>query len=241
MPAAWWLTSGVAASLDIPRLLVDCPCGVGRRSIAGHDVTKPLTQCLFLLNYDPAHKEIPTVRFRGLLMRAAALAELTLGRVLELNGAALGRGPGEPPADPFLVQVLSDVPAGKVHLPSLLQRNYREAEAVVRTQLLDAGDVVVVGGSRLGVRDVEAVERLRREVRDAVERDGDPVSLSPEVLLMAVLSAEAEVDPLFPLGDRVRYRKRLGHLASELDNEMPGFRKALRTSVATLRGINSGW
>ncbi|MEV4046600.1 GPP34 family phosphoprotein [Streptomyces sp. NPDC049744] len=204
-------------------------------------MTKPLTQRLYLLNYDPAKKKIPTVRFRGVLMRAAALAELTLGRVLELNGAALGRGPGESSADPFLVQILSDVPVGKVHLPSLLQRNYREAEAAVRTQLLDAGDVVMVGDSSLGIRDVEAVERLRWEVRDAVEGDGDSASLSAEVLLMAVLSAEAEVDPLFPLGDRVRYRKRLGHLASELDNEMPGLRSALRTSVATLRGINSGW
>ncbi|GIJ46196.1 hypothetical protein Val02_30820 [Virgisporangium aliadipatigenens] len=212
-------------------------------------MNRPLPQRMYLLGcaVDGDRPVIAAARFRGELMRAAALAELSLrGLVTYRRGKAAGV-PGTSVDDPFLASVLRYAPADRPRRwVSLISHDAHTAEAFVRGQLAEAGAVSVdprnpLQGAEVLVRDREAVRGLRNEVRDAVIGGRDVAELPVDRLLTAVLAAEAEVDTVLTLSERWTHRKRLKSLAAHVEPVAPGLTIALRTANATARSYNGGW
>ncbi len=234
------------------------------------DVDPTLPQRMYLLSLYAADGEPGLGRYRGLLMRAAALTELTIDeRLEERDGKAAARAadeqppsdplgdspsdpPSGPPSDPFLAEVLRDVPSPPDkprHWITLLQRDAHTAEATVREQLAEAGVITVRQGKALGVLPTrkitvntpEATGVLRERVRNAVMLGLDPATVPLEETATAVLAAEGEVESVFTLKERWKHRKAIAALGDHFDGAVPGLRKAFRAAVASSRAVGGGW
>ncbi|MPY52242.1 GOLPH3/VPS74 family protein [Streptomyces acidicola] len=213
-------------------------------------MTWTLPQRMYLLSCDVKDGEARTGpgRFRGHLMRAAALTELSfLALVRDERGKAVPAA-AEGVDDRFLASVLDDVSSGKPRRwSSLIQHGTHVAEAAVRAQLAESGAVIVVGspglitGGDVVVNDVEQVLGLRERARNAVLLDQDPTVIPTEDLAMALLAAEGEVDSVFTLSERWGHRRRLKTLTKHLEASAPPLLTAFRTANATARSYNGGW
>ncbi|MFH8984732.1 GOLPH3/VPS74 family protein [Streptomyces varsoviensis] len=223
----------------------------GETPAEASDVDPTLPQRMYLLSLYADDGEPGLGRYRGLLMRAAALTELTLDeRLAEESGKALLKPVDEPPSDPFLAEVLRDVsPDEPRHWMTLLQNDAHTAEAAVREHLAEAGVITVRQGTALGVLPTrkitvntpEEIRGLRERVRNAVMLGLDPATLPLTETATAVLAAEGEVESVFTLRERWRHRKALAALGDHFDGAVPGLRQAFRAAVASSRAAGGGW
>jgi hypothetical protein len=124
---------------------------------------------LYLLAYDTEKNRVTAQSRLGLVLRAAALADLYLaGRVTDENGKARATGDRRPTSDPLLDEVLQQVTE---HRPRSWQgwiAHGQPAIRTVRTQL-EAGRIIRVEHRRILPDRVELLDRI------AVQRYADEV------------------------------------------------------------------
>ncbi len=209
---------------------------------------QPLPQRMYLLCWDGDKNRLDpaSVLARGPLLRAAAVAELTLGGLLQdLDGKA-GRTPqaARTPDDPFLAQVLDGVPPDRPRRwASVLDRDWHQAEAAVRDQLEAAGALAVERRRALGlfpvrrvtVTDPDRARTLRERVRNAVLGGHDPAGVAIEDTSLALFAANGDVHTVFTPRERRAHRKAFRAIADHVDTVLPGLRKGLIWSVAARR------
>src|SRR5687767_10605695 len=110
--------------------------------------TLPLPHQLFLLSHQPGKGRLDndSEAVRGSLLRGAAVAELCLaGRLRNRDGKAeRTNAMVTTPLDPFLAEVLGDIPPDRPR-PwfDLLEQRWPKAEEAVQDQLVAAGAITV--------------------------------------------------------------------------------------------------
>lgn len=205
-----------------------------------------LPQRVYLLSYDADKQRFDPVStaYRGQLLRAAALAELTIaGLVGDRNGKAV-RNAGPPPDDPFLAAVLGDVPRDTPrHRLGLLQHGMLRADAAVREPLARAGTITVRRSRVLGLIPVtnvtvdrpERVLALRERTRAALFAGGDPAAVPVEDAAAAAIAVAGGVTTVFTLAELRHHKPRVTALNAHVDAAAPGVLKAVRLAVAATR------
>lgn len=211
-----------------------------------------LPQRLYLLCYtvDKGKFELTNLQGRGQLLRAAALAEMTVDGLLSAEGGKVLRLPSEPPADVFYAEVWRDLPTEKrKNWLKFVHDKAHRAETPVRDQLGATGAVTVTREKRLGlvgfdrvtVNEPEQVRALQESVRETVLRAPHPSTVPMDELTMAVFAKEVEVTTVFSGKERREHSQALKALAARFDEIVPGLRKTLRDSYLSSRAVGGGW
>ncbi|MFG3259740.1 GPP34 family phosphoprotein [Streptomyces sp. NPDC048172] len=201
-----------------------------------------LPQQLYMVSHsaEKSRLDLRNSPVRGMLFRAAALAELsTLGLLADQQAKAVRNTDTPPPEDPFLGDVLSCVPPGETRLwVGAVHKDCTKAESFVRGQLTAAGRITPGRGGVLGMQqqvtfsDPEEPRKLRERVRNPVLRAADPAEVPLEDAMMTVLLAEGGVGAVFTWQERREYRTALKALAARFDAAAPGVRKAFAVAKA---------
>lgn len=205
-----------------------------------------LPQRIYLLSYDLEKNRFDQLSagYRGQLLRAAALAQLSIdGQVANRDGK-LVRTAVAPPDDAFLAGVLDDVPADKPRgWLNLLVRKIVKSEWEVRDQLAQAGVVTderkkvlgLIPAHKVTPNQPEQVHLLREQARNALFTGGDPAAFSAEDLAAAGIVAAGDVVSVFALKERRAHKAEEKLLTERVDEAFPGLIKGVRGAVAASR------
>jgi len=194
---------------------------------------------LYLLAYDTEKNRVTAQSSLGLVLRAAALADLYLaGRVTDENGKARAAGDRRPTGDPLLDEVLQQVAE---HRPRSWQgwiAGGQPAVRTVRAQLEAALTIRVehrrILPDRVELRDRRAVEQYADEVR--AELRGPASRTDPRTAAVLALAARGELATVISRSERREYRQRLDELAVATGPIADSLRKAWRARQAQASG-----
>jgi Golgi phosphoprotein 3 (GPP34) len=190
---------------------------------------------LYLLAYDTGKNRVTAQSQLGLVLRAAALADLYLaGRVTDENGKVRAAGDGRPTGDPLLDEVLQQLAE---HRPRSWQGWIAHGQPAVRTvrAQLEAGGCIRVGHRRILPDRVElldpgAVQRYGDEVRAELRRPASRTE--PRTAAVLALAARGEVATVISRSERREYRQYLDELAICTGPVADALRKAWRSKKA---------
>jgi hypothetical protein len=193
---------------------------------------------LYLLAYDTEKNRMTAHSRLGLVLRAAALADLYLaGRVADENGKARATGDRRPTGDALLDEVLQQLAE---HRPRSWQRwiarGERGAVRTVRTQL-EAGRWIRVEHrtilpDRVELGDRCAVRRYADELRAELRRHASRTE--PRTAAVLALAARGEITTLISRRERREHRQHLDELAVYTGPIADALRKAWRSKQASV-------
>ena len=171
---------------------------------------------LYLLAYDTEKNRVTAQSRLGLVLRAAALADLYLaGRVTDENGKACVTGDRWPLGDPLLDEVLQQLAE---HRPRSWQGWIARGQPAVRTvrTQLEAGLCIRVEHRRIlpdrvELLDPRAVKQYADEVR--AELRGPASRAEPRTAAVLALAARGEITTVISRSERREHRQRLDELA----------------------------
>jgi len=185
-------------------------------------LSESLPDRLFLLAYDTHRKRLARWTDVGLLVRAAALAELELlGALVDERGrATLPRMKRPAVADPLLREVLTEIKAAPRprRWQHWVQRGKGRARTAVERRLV-ADRVItaqpyrllgVIPRTRITVRDPRLVERLHAVVAEVLRGH----TVDPRDAAMVALAATGELRTVFGWRKRRAHRARIAELAA---------------------------
>ena len=190
---------------------------------------------LYLLAYDTEKNRVTAQHQLGLVLRAAALADLYLsGRVTDENGKACVTGDWRPTGDPLLDEVLQQLAE---HRPRSWQgwiAHGQPAVRTVRTQLEDGLCIRVehrmILPDRVELRDWPAVAQYADEVRAHLR---EPASRTePRTAAVLALAARGEIATVVSRSERREHRQHLDELAVYTGPIADSLRKAWRARQA---------
>lgn len=204
-----------------------------------------LPERLFLLAYDTERERLARWTDVGLLVRAAALAELELlGALVDENGrATLPRARRPVVADPLLREVLAEVEAAPRprRWQHWVDRRTGKARAAVELRLV-ADRVItaepyrvlgIIARTRITVRDPLIVGRLHAQVADALRSR----TVDPRDAAMVALAAAGELRTVFGWRQRRAHRARIAELAAASSAaSVKGLKKAVAAQQAAASG-----
>lgn len=200
-----------------------------------------LPERLYLLAYDRGRERLARWTDVGLLVRAAALAELEMrGALVDERGrATLPRGKRPVAAEPLLRDVLAEIEAARRprKWQHWAQRNRGKARAAVERQLAAERVITVESHRVLGiftrtrilVNDPLLVGRLHATVAEVVRaRTADRHDAA-----LVALAATGELRTVFGRRDRRAHKARLAELASSGPvASVRGLKKAVQAAHA---------
>jgi hypothetical protein len=171
---------------------------------------------LYLLAYDPEKNRVTAQSRLGLVLRAAALADLYLaGRVTDENGKVRAAGDRRPTGDRLLDEVLQQLAE---HRPRSWQGWIARGQPAVRTvrTQLEAGLCIRVEHRRIlpdrvELRDRPAVQRYADELRAELRRPASRTE--PRTAAVLALAARGEISTLISRSERREHRQQLDELA----------------------------
>ncbi|WP_075033297.1 GOLPH3/VPS74 family protein [Streptomyces mirabilis] len=201
---------------------------------------------MYLLAYDDA-AERPYDRSRTqLLVRAAALIDLTSrGRLKEDGGGTVTVSGTQPTGDPVLDGVLRDAGAGH-GWKYLVRRHRRRTLTQVEDRLAAAGVLTVkaprthFGARRLTVSDRAVPAALRARVSAALHGDGPVTEIPAADATLLALAAAGGIRPVVPRRDQKNFRARIDACTGLLAALAPGLEKAVRTLPTTMIAAQGG-
>ena len=190
---------------------------------------------LYLLAYDTKKNRVTAQSQLGLVLRAAALADLYLaGRVTDENGKVRATGDRRPTGDPLLDEVLQQLAE---HRPRSWQgwiARGQPAARIVRTQLEDGRYIRVehrrILPDRVELLDPSAVQRYADEVRAELRRPASRTE--PRTAAVLALAARGEIAIVISRGERREHRQYLDELAVYTGPIADALRKAWRSKQA---------
>ena len=206
------------------------------------DAPIPLSASMFLLAYDPTKERLTSRGQLGLIMRAAALAELHFAGHLVDQDGRVGAVGNPNLGDPVLAAVFADVSAGRRPRTWAywVQHHSRGFPDLVRDQLIEARLIRAEKRRILGLftrqtitlRDARARGRLADRVR-RVLRGGEPVDrVDLQDATTVALAAAGELDILIDRRQRREYKRRIEALSERVGPAAPALRKALASQRA---------
>jgi hypothetical protein len=203
-----------------------------------------LPEKMYLLSFDVRGQKPIRGQFRGHLVRAAALAELTIdGHLADADRKATPTNRQPPPSDALLAEVLADAPG---RWRRLVVQRHRGAERRVRERLA-AGRVISVRQNKafglfpttaVTIDDPGTVLTLRETVRAAVL---SPQSTVPDdVAAMVALASAAELSSVFSGKERRTNKTRMQQLTDQTGKAAPALKKAIAATRAAIAAGSSG-
>jgi hypothetical protein len=209
-------------------------------------VPTSLPAALFLLAHHPQRQRLTAGRRTGVLLRAAALAELTArGHLEDASGKARVRDPGRP-ADPVLAGVLDEIVGSRPRSwQHWVRRHRRSTWHAVRDQLCGAGVITVQAGplgGRVEVSQLDALAALHARA-DEVLRGREPVDqIDQRDAAIVALAAAGELRTVVPRRAGRRYRTRIRELTERAGAAVPALRRVLRATrlLVVVAGANAG-
>lgn len=215
-------------------------------------MNQPLPHRMFLLCYDTDKDRLDSssVLVRGPLMRAAAVADLTIGGLLRDRDGKAERTPAAAtaPSDAFLAEVLHEVPQDRPRRWfKVVESGWHTAEGAVRDQLASIGTITIDRRRALGLFPVrhitlaepEQARALQDRVRNVVLSGHDPATVAIEDATLAALAADGDVGTVFTTRERITHRHAFRAVTDHVDTTLPGLRKALLWSIAARRSAAS--
>jgi Golgi phosphoprotein 3 (GPP34) len=190
---------------------------------------------MYLLAFDTDKDRLTSRSQLGLVLRAAALADLYLtGRLTDVRGRASAVR-GEPTGDPVLDDLLAQIAA---HRPRpwhrWVGRQERAIVRAVREQLADGRHLTVehraILPDRVRPRDRHAVKGYADSVRTALRRSA--ARADPRTAAVLALAARGEIRTVVSRRERREYRQRLDELAVYTGPVADALKKALRSKRA---------
>jgi hypothetical protein len=190
---------------------------------------------LYLLAYDTKKNRVTAQSQLGLVLRAAALADLYLaGRVTDEDGKVRATGDRRPAGDPLLDEVLQQLAE---HRPRSWQgwiARGQPAARIVRTQLEDGRYIRVehrrILPDRVELLDPSAVQRYADEVRAELRRPASRTD--PRTAAVLALAARGEMEIVISRRERREHRQYLDDLAVYTGPIADALRKAWRSKQA---------
>lgn len=190
---------------------------------------------LYLLACDPEKNRVTAQGQLGLVLRAAALADLYLaGRVTDENGKVCATGDRQPTGDPLLDELLQQIAERRPRSwQGWISRGQSTARAV-RTQLEEGGYIQVehrrILPDRVALLDQIAVERYADELRAQLGRPA--YRTEPRTATVLALAARGEVAIIISRKERREHREYLDELAACTGPIAEALRKAWRAKQA---------
>ncbi len=190
---------------------------------------------LYLLAYDTEKNRVTAQSQLGLVLRAAALADLYLtGRVTDENGKARAAGDRRPTGDPLLDEVLQQLAE---HRPRSWQgwiARGLPTVPTVRTQL-EAGQCIrvehrMILPDRVELLDRVVVQRYADELRAELRRPASRTE--PRTAAVLALAARGEIATVISRSERREHRQYLDELAVYTGPIADALRKAWRSKKA---------
>jgi hypothetical protein len=199
------------------------------------ELPRSLPATAYLLAYDPEKGRWTARRQFGLVLRAAAVAELVLReKIVDDHGKPRVADPA-PVADPVLDMVLADLSQiGRRSWHRSIDRRGRDTVLAVREQLESAGWLRVERRTllpdRVEPRETYRIKQAAAELRRVLTVPGAPADARSGALL--ALAASGEVTSLLRRAERRTYRKRLAELSDPIGPVADGLKRALRAKRA---------
>ncbi|GLY81152.1 GOLPH3/VPS74 family protein [Actinoallomurus iriomotensis] len=188
---------------------------------------------MYLLAFDTDTNRLTSRSQLGMVLRAAALAELYLTeRVTDTGGRARAASDARPTGDPVLDDLADQIAA---HRPRAwhrwIGRHERATVRAVREQL-EAGHHLTIEHrallpDRVEPRDRHAVRQYAETVRGALRQS--PARTDPRTAAVLALAARGEVRTVVSRRERREYRRTLDELAVYTGPVADALRKAVQT------------
>jgi hypothetical protein len=194
---------------------------------------------LYLLAFDTEKGRLTSRSQLGLVLRAAALADLYLdGRLADDGGKVQATGTG-PVGDPVLDDVLQETADGsRRSWHRSVGRHERRTVRAVRDQLEAGGWFTIEHRAllpdRIELREAYRVRQYADSVKAALREPAARVD--SRVAAVLALAANGEVKALLPRHERREHRDRLAELADGIAPVADGLKKALRSQRAAMAG-----
>jgi hypothetical protein len=189
----------------------------------------------FLIAYDVERGKLVGGSSHGIMLRAAALVELTLGgQLTDQDGKAhvTGRGTDDPELGAILARIEASRPRPWVHWVSKDQaRDYqafRRRLADERLITVERARVLgVIPRKKVTVPDTRAVRELIANARRAV-LGGTPVDrVDPRTAALVALSAAIELNSVFSGAERREHRAKIKQFAERTGPPAAALRKTI--------------
>lgn len=199
----------------------------------------------FLIAYDVERQKLAGGTTHGILVRAAALVELSLGGQLEdENGKARPTGRGT--SDPELAAVLAQIAESKPRVWKYwVAKDHKATYQAVRGRLVLDRVITVEEVKLLGlipkqhvtVRDTRDVNQLIAQARQAV-LGGAPVErVDPRAAALVSLVAAVELNTVFSGRERREHRERIRELAERAGPASKALRKVVEDQQAAATAV----
>jgi hypothetical protein len=192
---------------------------------------------MYLLAYDTEKNRMTSRSQLGLVLRAAALADLYLSeRLADDRGKARVADP-RPTGDPLLDDLMGQIAAANRPRSwhRWIGRQEHGAVRTVREQLEAARCLKVehraILPDRVELRDRHTVKQYADEVRAALRKPA--ARAEPRTAAVLALAARGEIKTVLSRHDRREYRERLDELAVYTGPVADELRKALRSKRAS--------
>jgi hypothetical protein len=204
-----------------------------------------LPERLYLLAFDPATGKLGNRSRLGLMLRAAALADLQLaGRLTDDDGRVVATA--GPTSSPLVAHVLTQIQAGsRKRWKYWIEHRARHALPMVRDELERNRLIKVEPYRRFLVFPAERITLrqplVRRQLLQAATDTLRPARLVTRVDLrdaaLVVLAAAGELKPVLSKDQRKQHKERLAQLTIRVGPVGPALRKAVQQQNAA---ANSG-
>ena len=195
--------------------------------------TLPLPHQFFLLSlqHEKGRLDVDSEPVRGSLLSAAAVAALRIAGLLHDRGGKAERTNVPAPAgiDPFLAEVLGDVPSNRQRgWFDVLESRWDKAERIVREQLVGSGHITIEHRQVFGPIRRKAIvaagpteiEALRSRVRDAVRDDSAPATVPLGDGVLTTLAVDGLVGTMFRWRELRMHKRAIHALTDWVEREM---------------------
>jgi hypothetical protein len=194
----------------------------------------------FLIAYDVERQKLTGGATHGILVRAAALVELSLGGQLDdENGKArpTGRGTSDPELAAVLAQIAESKPrAWKYWVAKDHKATYQAVRGrLVLDRVITVEEVKLLGlipKQHVTVRDTRDVNQLIAQARQAVLGGAANERIDPRAAALVSLVAAVELNTVFSGRERREHRTTIKQLAERTGPAVKALRKAVEEQQA---------
>ena len=210
---------------------------------------KTLPAKLYLLSVDPDSERLSTSRELGVLLRGAAVADLSMRKFLREEGGKVVASGTKRSGDAVLDDLLREVSEAPPRTwRSWVRRGNRSTMRAVEQQLEAAGlitvrELRVMGifpARRIGVADTEIAGALRESVRNALYGNENVADVDKFDAALVLLAAAGGLRGLVARKDERKYAGRMKELGDRAGGAVPAVLKVIQQVKAARTAAYAG-
>ncbi|HEX4221370.1 MAG TPA: GPP34 family phosphoprotein [Pseudonocardiaceae bacterium] len=198
---------------------------------------KTLPAKLYLLSVDPDSERLSTSRELGVLLRGAALADLSMRKFLREEGGKVVASGTKRVGDPVLDDLLREISeAPGRNWRTWVRRGTRNTTRALEQQLESGGlitvrELRVLGifpARKIGITDTEIAAALRENVHDTLYGEQSVEEIDKFDAALVLLVAAGGLRGLVPRKDERTYADRMKALGERAGGAVPGVLRVIQ-------------